>query len=162
MKARRETFVLRAVPVTVLALAIAGCGSGRGAAATPAAAPPTPASANAPPSGDQAATATATDLQSRPVSRAEELFAGRFPGVRVEAAAGGFLVRVRGSSTLNANAEPLYVVDGVPYATGPGGLVSINPNDIAKIQVLKDAGSTAFYGSRGANGVILITTKKGR
>jgi TonB-dependent SusC/RagA subfamily outer membrane receptor len=73
---------------------------------------------------------------------------------------GGIAVRIRGASSFNANTEPLYVIDGLPVQAGPGGgLVGINPRDIASIEVLKDAASTAFYGMRGANGVILIKTK---
>jgi TonB-dependent SusC/RagA subfamily outer membrane receptor len=73
---------------------------------------------------------------------------------------GGISVRIRGQSTINGNTEPLYVIDGLPIQPGPGGsLVGINPHDIASIEVLKDAANTAFYGVRGANGVILIKTK---
>lgn len=64
-------------------------------------------------------------------------------------------IRVRGAASINADAVPLYVLDGIPV----DNLGSINPNDIESIEVLKDASSSAIYGSRGANGVILITTK---
>ena len=106
----------------------------------------------------------ATDSQwvGQSVGRAEELLAGRFPGVEVYRAPGGIAVRIRGSSTVYGSNEPLYVVDGMPIDPGPGGaLVGINPADIEKIEVLKDAGSTAQWGVRGANGVILIKTKRG-
>jgi TonB-dependent SusC/RagA subfamily outer membrane receptor len=107
--------------------------------------------------------ATAKEWQGRGASRVEELFAGRFAGVQVYEASGGFTVRIRGgSSSINGSNEPLYVVDGFPYAPGPGGLVTLNPSDIAKIEVLKDATSLAEYGVRGANGVVRITTKRGR
>jgi iron complex outermembrane receptor protein len=96
------------------------------------------------------------------VGRAEELLAGRFPGVEVYRAPGGIAVRIRGSSSVYGSNEPLYVVDGMPIDPGPGGaLVGINPSDIEKIEVLKDAGSTAQWGVRGANGVIVIKTKRG-
>jgi len=73
---------------------------------------------------------------------------------------GGIAVRIRGATTINGSTEPLYVIDGLPIQAGPGGsLVGINPHDIASIEVLKDAASLAFYGMRGANGVILIKTK---
>jgi TonB-dependent starch-binding outer membrane protein SusC len=73
---------------------------------------------------------------------------------------GGIAVRIRGATSINANTEPLYVIDGVPVLSGPGGsLVGINPKDIASIEVLKDASETAFYGMRGSNGVIVIKTK---
>lgn len=101
---------------------------------------------------------------------------GRAPGVLVTQSSGiagaGSIVRIRGTSSISAGGDPLYVVDGIPITQGyflsgnRGGqnnnpLSSINPNDIESIEVLKDASATAIYGSRGANGVILITTKKG-
>jgi TonB-dependent SusC/RagA subfamily outer membrane receptor len=107
---------------------------------------------------------TATDSQwvGQNVSRAEELLAGRFPGVEVTSAQGGIIVRIRGSSSVYGSGEPLYVIDGMTIEPGPGGaLLGINPADIAKIEVLKDVGSTGAYGSRGANGVILIQTHRG-
>lgn len=69
------------------------------------------------------------------------------------------MVRIRGVGSINAGMDPLYVVDGIPY---DGGIRSINPQDVESITVLKDAASAALYGARGANGVILVTTKKGR
>lgn len=69
---------------------------------------------------------------------------------------GGVKIRVRGTTSINTGCDPLYVTDGVI-----GGGLDMNPDDIASIEVLKDASATAIYGSRGANGVILITTKKG-
>lgn len=93
----------------------------------------------------------------------EELFAGRFPGVTVTTAPnGGLQVRIRGTGTIYGNEEPLYVVDGMVLPQGSGGIVFLNPNDIQRIQVLKNAAETAEYGIQGANGVIKITTKKGR
>jgi TonB-dependent SusC/RagA subfamily outer membrane receptor len=106
----------------------------------------------------------ATDSQwaGQSVGRAEELLAGRFPGVDVYRAPGGISIRIRGASSVYGSSEPLYVVDGMPIEPGPGGaLVGINPADIEKIEVLKDAGSTAQWGVRGANGVIVIKTKRG-
>ena len=104
---------------------------------------------------------------------------GRAPGVSVVQSSsepgGGVSIRVRGSSSINAGNSPLYVVDGLPLDNGnvtPGsGIVpnrtprtplnTLNPGDIESIEVLKDASATAIYGSRGAKGVVLITTKKG-
>jgi TonB-dependent SusC/RagA subfamily outer membrane receptor len=106
----------------------------------------------------------ATDSQwnGQSVGRAEELLAGRFPGVEVYRVQGGIGVRIRGGTSVNGSNEPLYVVDGMTIEPGPGGaLVGINPADIEKIEVLKDAGSTAQWGVRGANGVIVIKTKRG-
>ena len=107
-------------------------------------------------------TATSNEWTGQTVARAEELMTGRFPGVDVTPLAGGGVsVRIRGASSILGSAEPLFVVDGTPIEAGPGGaLTGISPSDIAKIQVLKDIGSTSLYGARGANGVIVITTKQ--
>lgn len=92
---------------------------------------------------------------------------------------GGFSINIRGASSINAGVEPLYVIDGVPIdnsrAVESGSIVgfnsnrtprnpmsSINPADIESLEILKDASATAIYGSRGANGVVLITTKSGK
>jgi len=82
---------------------------------------------------------------------------------------GGLRVRVRGTGSITANSEPLYVIDGVPALQGTGSsnpqdnpLISIDPNEIASIDILKDVSATAIYGARGANGVVLITTNRGR
>ena len=105
---------------------------------------------------------TERDWQGRGATRVEELFQGRFAGVRVYEAPGGIMVRIRGGSgSINGSNDPLYLLDGFPYTPGPDGLVSLNPGDIAKIEVLKDATSMAEYGVRGANGVVKITTKRG-
>jgi len=92
----------------------------------------------------------------------EEALAGRFPGVEVNRTSdGGIAVRIHGGSSLMGTNEPLYVIDGVEIAAGPNGALSgINPYDIESIEVLKDATSTAMYGSRGSNGVIIIKMKK--
>ena len=89
----------------------------------------------------------------------------RLPGVTVVHSSklhGGLEVRIRGSSnSFQSSQEPLFVLDGVPIPSGDGQLFGIDPNTIQTITVLKDAGATAIYGSRGANGVILIKTKRG-
>jgi TonB-dependent SusC/RagA subfamily outer membrane receptor len=88
----------------------------------------------------------------------------RLPGVRVVNSTklhGGIQVRIRGSSSFQGSEEPLFVLDGMPIPSGDGQIFSIDPNIIETITVLKDAGATAIYGSRGANGVILIKTKSG-
>ena len=97
------------------------------------------------------------------VRRVEELLAGRVPGLRVlPTPDGGFMVRVRGITTLHGNAEPLYVIDGVPVTLLPGeGLSWLNPADLLQIDVLRDPAETSMYGVRGANGVIVIRTKRG-
>ena len=91
-----------------------------------------------------------------------DMIDGRIAGVEVRRlASGGISVRIRGAHTFKGNAEPLYVVDGVPQHTDVGGAIflDIDPRDVKSIEVLKDGGSTAIYGARGANGVILITTR---
>ena len=99
-------------------------------------------------------------LQTSSVSRALE---GTVAGLQASAASGqpgtDATIRIRGIGSINASSAPLYVVDGVPY---DGSVNSINPEDIASMTVLKDAASAALYGSRGANGVIIITTKQGQ
>lgn len=96
---------------------------------------------------------------AQPITQASEALQGRIAGVQVVSdgiPGGSVKIRVRGSNSINNSNDPLYVVDGMVRETG---LEGINPEDIASIQVLKDASSTAIYGSRGANGVVLITTK---
>jgi TonB-dependent SusC/RagA subfamily outer membrane receptor len=96
-------------------------------------------------------------------TRVEELFQGRLPGVQVTRMNnGGYSVRIRGNGTLFGDGEPLYVIDGMPiHAIAPGqALIGINPSDVTRITVLKDAASAAIYGSQAANGVILISTRR--
>jgi TonB-dependent SusC/RagA subfamily outer membrane receptor len=87
-----------------------------------------------------------------------DLLRGRTAGVEVSQSGGGVRVLIRGPSSFLADNTPLYVVDGIPISPGPDGVVPVNPRDVRSITVLKDAGSTAIYGSRGANGVIVIET----
>lgn len=105
----------------------------------------------------------ASDLNERPLSRVDHAMAGKLAGVQVQEVSGapgrGLTVKVRGVGSINNSTAPLYVVDGYPLN---GGLDQINPNDIESIEVLKDAASAAIYGSRGSNGVVLITTKTGK
>jgi TonB-dependent SusC/RagA subfamily outer membrane receptor len=104
---------------------------------------------------------TADDIAESPPQPIEKILQAHVPGVTITRTAEGWLsVRIRGSTTINGDTEPLYIIDGLPIQAGPGGsLVGINPNDIASIEVLKDASSLAFYGVRGGNGVIIIKTK---
>jgi TonB-dependent SusC/RagA subfamily outer membrane receptor len=85
----------------------------------------------------------------------------KFPGVWISRTADGALsIRIRGATSVQGSNEPLYIIDGTPIQPGPnGGLTGISPQDIASIQVLKDAAATTMYGVRGANGVIIIKTK---
>lgn len=102
-------------------------------------------------------------LQNSPVAGVDQALTGQLAGVQVQqtsgAPGGNINVRVRGSGSIGAGNEPLYVVDGFPGVTN---LNAINPNDIQSIEVLKDASAAAIYGSRGANGVVIITTKRGK
>ena len=110
------------------------------------------------------ASVRASDLKGQPVSSMAEAMAGKMPGVQVTQGTGapgaGLQIKVRGTGTITAGSSPLYVVDGVPL--GKDQLNSFNMNDVESIEVLKDASSAAIYGSRGSNGVVLITTKKGK
>lgn len=103
------------------------------------------------------------DLDKTPVVGADQMLQGRVSGLQLTQSDGqpgnATSIRIRGTNSINSGNEPLYVIDGF---AGVANLSSINPNDIESIEVLKDASSTAIYGSRGANGVILVTTKKGK
>ena len=102
-------------------------------------------------------------LNNRPVSNAFEALQGKAAGVDITTSERpGTLgsILIRGSRSINASNSPLYVVDGIPMQSG--GIESLNPRDIEAIDILKDASSTAIYGSRGANGVVLVTTKRGK
>ena len=92
----------------------------------------------------------------------EKVLQGRISGVDVSAAPdGGLRVWIRGASNLDENHQPLYILDGMPIVPGPNGSLSgLSPYDIESIKVLKDAASLTMYGSRGANGVIVIKTKR--
>jgi len=101
------------------------------------------------------------EIANIPAAGIDGMIQGRAPGVNVvsdNAPGGGVAIRVRGFSTIRNN-DPLYVIDGVPTTSG---INMINPNDIATFQVLKDAAAASIYGSRAANGVVIITTKRGR
>lgn len=136
-------FLLLAALVTVSGIA-AGCGSGNGVRES-----------NDPNliEGD--------DIEGRALARVEDMLRGQVAGVQVRQEGGNLVIRIRGAESIrtDGNADPLFVIDGVPIPLGTGGaLQGINPQDIESIRVLKNASDTAMYGSRGANGVILITT----
>jgi len=124
---------------------------------------------------------TSATIEKQPVTNILATMQGRMAGVNVTqetgVAGGGFAISIRGINSLRTNGNaPLYVIDGVPYSSDPisstqtslaipgdgNPLSSINPNDIESLEILKDADATAIYGSRGANGVVLVTTKKGK
>ena len=104
---------------------------------------------------------TAESFKDQPLTRVEDALQGRAAGVTVARANGApgaaVKVRIRGANSITGNNDPLVVIDGIIG----GDLASLNPNDIASMDVLKDASATAIYGSRGSNGVILVTTKRG-
>ena len=132
---------------------LAGCG--RAASSPP---------HNATPGTGAVATVVPGETDAR-VSRVEELLRG-VPGLEVTALPNGsYQIRIRGHRSIRGNPgddDPLIVVDGIPSAAGAAVLADIAPTDVARIEVLKDAGATSQYGSRGANGVIVITTKRAR
>lgn len=112
-----------------------------------------------------------------PVTGVDQALQGQAPGVQVTSSSGtpgsSVSIRVRGPSSISAGNQPLYVVDGIPVNTGSysqigvGGqqlnaLADLNPSDIESIEILKDAAAAAIYGSRASNGVVLITTKRGK
>src|SRR5205823_1130939 len=117
---------------------------------------------------------TSEDFNVGTITSPQQLIEDKIPGVQLvdnNEPGGGLSIRVRGTASVTASSEPLYVVDGVPLGTGSGGGLSlvgrdalnfINPNDIATITVLKDAASAAIYGTNASNGVVLITTKAGQ
>ncbi len=117
----------------------------------------------------------ARSIEEKPIARIEQALIGQMPGVQVRQQTGlpgaGLSILVRGTGSINAGTEPLYVIDGFPldvagqnssgnFSSSP--LSNLNPNDIESIQVLKDAAAGAIYGSRAANGVVIITTKRGK
>ena len=107
---------------------------------------------------------SAEELQSRPVNNAFEALQGKAAGVDITSSdRPGTIgeIRIRGERSIGASNEPLYVVDGVPLMSA-SGIETLNPRDIESIDILKDASATAIYGSRGANGVVIVTTKSGK
>jgi TonB-dependent SusC/RagA subfamily outer membrane receptor len=157
MSHREKSALGLVAALAALALA-AGCGRAR-----PDPAPEPEPGVSPERSANGASQAVSEDeLKNSRVARAEELLEGRFAGVQVfRRPDGGIAVRIRGTTSVYGDAEPLFVVDGMPVNAGPGGALNgINPNDIVRIEVLKDIGSTSAYGMRGANGVVLITTRR--
>ena len=135
----------------LLAVVVSGCASSGG----------TPKS-NSAPGRSEGPAVTAGDVHQTPTESVEKTLEGRFPGVTVQRSPeGGLFIRMRGAASVHGPNAPLYVIDGVAVEPGPSGdLTGLNPFDIESIRVLKDAASTAMYGVRGGNGVILIKTKR--
>ncbi|MBG6185676.1 SusC/RagA family TonB-linked outer membrane protein [Flavobacterium sp. CAN_S2] len=123
---------------------------------------------------DNIARVTAKDIQQIPVSNVQNALVGKLAGVQITQTNGkvdgGINIRVRGAASISAGTQPLYVLDGIPLVTTnessngapTNPLLTLSPNEIESIDVLKDASSAAIYGARGANGVVLITTKRGK
>lgn len=123
---------------------------------------------------DNVASVSAGEINDIPIPSVQSTLAAKAAGVQVTQVNGkaesGIKVRVRGVSTISSSQEPLYVVDGIPIINSDENindspinpLISLNPDDIASIEILKDASSAAIYGARGTNGVVLITTKRGK
>lgn len=138
------------VPLAVLAGLVSACAS----SGTPSSVAPREPTATA---------VTGEDIERTPSVPVEELMMSKFPGVWITRTPDGALsIRIRGATSMQGTNEPLYIIDGTTTQPGPnGGLSGISANDIASIQVLKDAAATTMYGLRGANGVIIIKTKVG-
>ena len=136
---------LRPALIVCAAIGLVGCASGKSAGREP---------------------RTKSDLSTKDVENSsdpiEKVLQDKVPGILVTRTSdGGIALQIRGASTFYGGQTPLYVIDDVPMTPGPGGaLVGVNPHDIDTIKVLKDPSETGLYGIRGANGVILITTKK--
>ena len=135
--------------VALLALAglAAGCAHGRAAAPRPSR------------DGD----VTAADIERAPGQPIETLLMARVPGLlAIRTEDGGIALRIRGTSTLAGDGDPLYVIDGMPVLPGPNGKLSgLNPYEIQSVSVLKDAAATAMYGLRATYGAIVVKTKRG-
>jgi TonB-dependent SusC/RagA subfamily outer membrane receptor len=148
-----STFRDRLAPLLAVAL-LAACASSKGPNTAPASAP----------SGSTTAVGSDQINQAPGGDPIEKLLMSRSPGVWIGRGSDGTLaVRIRGGSSISGNNEPLYILDGSPFTPGPAGaLTGINPYDIESIKVLKDPADLSMYGSRGANGVIIIRTKQKR
>jgi iron complex outermembrane receptor protein len=154
---RHATAAVVALPF-VLATACAGAASGREDAR--------PAPSGLAEHGAHAvSTVTEADFATTRVGRIEEVLMARVPGLTVlRLADGEYSLRIRGHTSFGGNDEPLVVIDGMPIR--PGGasnaLATLAPSDVARVEVLKDAGAAAAYGIQGGNGVVVITTRRGR
>jgi TonB-dependent starch-binding outer membrane protein SusC len=152
-------------PIGVAALALAGCHSSPNGPKLPA---PSPAAVDV---GygirdkrdvtASVSSASGEKMRSNSPRTVADMLVGRFPGVEVRQLANGSVsIRIRGSRSFRSSEEPLIVVDGIPQHNGSQALTDMNPRDVESIEVLKDAAASAVFGSRGANGVILIATRR--
>jgi TonB-dependent starch-binding outer membrane protein SusC len=143
---------------TVLVTACAGGAGARGGSR------PSPRTLNEN-SAHAISTVMREDVESMRVGRIEELLMARVPGLTVSRTAnGGYSLRIRGRNSFYGDDEPLIVIDGMPIRQGgaSNALMGLHPGDVARIDVLKDAGAAAAYGMQGGNGVVVITTRRGR
>jgi TonB-dependent SusC/RagA subfamily outer membrane receptor len=135
-----------ALSLLVVVTLSAGCASGGRSSQKPQTAPPA---------------VTADDIDHNSGHTIEEVLQAKVPGLLITRTPNGVVLQIRGPATFMGGSEPLYVIDGVPTPPGPGGeLTGLNPHDIESIKVLKNPADIAIYGVRGANGVILVTTKR--
>ena len=155
--------VARALAALVLAgAAAAGCGSGAPREPAPAPESETEIGYGSQPRERVTGSISSVDeetVRRRQATTIDELLQN-VPGLVVSRSPGGFSVRIRGAGSFMGDGEPLFVVDGVALGSSSAGALAINPADVKRIEVLKDAAATAIYGVRGGNGVILITTKR--
>jgi TonB-dependent SusC/RagA subfamily outer membrane receptor len=148
-----SSFPSRTLLCSTLLVVAGACSSGSGGTRT---------NAPAPEASKAGQSVSARDVRDTPTESVEKTLEGRFPGVTVlRTSSGGLSIRIRGAASFTGPNAPLYVIDGSPVEPGPDGdLIGLNPSDIESIKVLKDAASTAFYGVRGGNGVVVIKTKR--
>ena len=152
----RRSRPLACTAVLLATLATTACSSGR--AGTPPRQTPRNEGATA------VSSVTEEDFATMRTGRIEEVLMGRVPGLTVlRLANGDYTLRIRGRVSFMGDDEPLLVLDGMPITHGVSRALSmIDPRDVARVDVLKDAGATAMYGVQGGNGVIVITTRRGR
>jgi TonB-dependent starch-binding outer membrane protein SusC len=159
---------LRLVALSMICVGVLGCGAARSTPAPPERPPPeTRGGAGRSVEGEGTGSVSVVDgdaLRGVPEAQLEGMLEGRVAGVQIiRLPAGGISVRIRGPGSIGGDTEPLYVVDGMlVHATAERGLYWLNPADIRRIEILKDASTTSMYGVRGGNGVVLITTRRGK
>jgi TonB-dependent starch-binding outer membrane protein SusC len=158
---------LTLVAISLIGGVVIGCGAARSAPSPPGGAPEAKGGAGRSVASEgtgSVAVVDGDDLKGIPEAQLESLLVGRVAGVQViRLAGGGISVRIRGQGSITGDNEPLYVVDGMlVQATADRGLYWLNPADIRRIEILKDPSTTSMYGMRGANGVVLITTRRGK
>ena len=165
----RVPFARRVVPGAAMALLLAGCHSSPSGSSRPHPSPAPSSGAVQVGYGSQdkrdvtaaVNSARGEKMRSNSPRTVADMLVGRFPGVEVRQLSNGTAsIRIRGSRSFRSSEEPLIVVDGIPQVSGGQMLMDLSPRDVESIDVLKDAAATSVFGSRGANGVILISTRK--